>query len=841
MSSDSCDLCGLTLRFGRQPLETQGKTYRFCCLGCRQVFTILMEAADSPDPEHFKETELFRQCLELGIIPESEESLRRQSVSGLETETQKTLDRQPVSEPTAALRYSLPLNLKITNLWCPACAWVIDETLKKNPGVISASCNFTTDRLRCDYDPVKTSPSEIRQRLSRLGYKAVSADDDPGAREGRKEFLRFGISAFLTMNVMMLSFALYSGFFSELPPDAVWKISWPMFIMASIVLVFGGQNIFKRAMTGLFSVAGMETLIAVGSASAYLYSLYNLFRGGIHLYFDTAAMLITLVLLGQLLERRAKDRVLEDLENFFALRPNKVKLCDAAFPEGRYVNADQLQPGDLFRVEDGEIVPADGIITLGEGRLDESSLTGEPLPVQKRAGEAIRSGTRIEKGLFTVKALAVGEDSTLGQMIRIIEHSLGRKTPLEGRTDRILARFVPAMLGLAIATAIICLMKGISVENALIRAVTVLVISCPCALGVAIPLARVAGISAAGKIGILVRDFEAFEQAARIDSVVFDKTGTLTVGRWQLLEIISLGHRSKAELLSMAAVLEKDVDHPVAVELRHRSEMEGFVLPTAEGIQVSDNGISGWIHNKEVRIGSKAYLAVETGGDALWGLPPDHPHVSPVYMSVGGKPAALFLFGDSVRESARQTVDALRAEGYRLNLISGDGQGVTASLGSQLGLDTARGAMLPQDKAEFIERLRSEGHRVAMLGDGVNDAPALTNSDLAVAVHSGSHLGKEVADITLMRGEPIQFIDFLGLSRETNRKVQQNLWFSFCYNLVSIPIAMAGLLNPLVAVSAMLLSSLSVTGNTLLLVRAYGRKNLEQRKNPPPKKEPEPV
>ena len=538
-SKRSCDLCGLSLRYENITAKFSGKTYLFCCMGCRQVFNILLEATASLDPKMFKETNLFKQCREQGIIPKSENDLA--------SETFKT--RPDVSIPIAldqpdpdkpSLKTStdvLGLNLRVSNMWCPACAWLIDESLKKTSGIIDSSCNFSTDRLHINYNPIQTSPTKIIQSISKLGYRAAVPEESQDALERRKEFIRFAISAFLTMNIMMLSYALYSGFFTELSREAIYKLSWPAFIMATVVLTYGGLELLKKAWSGLTNTAfSMETLIIMGSFSAYLYSTVNLFAGGIHLYYDTASMLITLVLLGKTLERRAKSHVLESLENFFSLKPTKVRICSEQYPEGHFVAMEQLATGDIFRADENEIIAADGRILNGTGSVDESSLTGEPKPVTKKPGDTLRSGTKVIKGTLNIRAEKIGDASTLGQMIDIIEKTLLTKTPLEGKTDIILQWFVPLIILLSAGTAMICILVGITAEESMLRAVTVMVISCPCALGIAIPLTRVAGISIAGKKGILVRDFTAFEQAEKVTAFVFDKTGTITEGKWKLFE-----------------------------------------------------------------------------------------------------------------------------------------------------------------------------------------------------------------------------------------------------------------------------------------------------------------
>jgi heavy metal translocating P-type ATPase len=825
--SGCCDLCCLPLRHATVTKEFSGKPYRFCCIGCRQVFTILMEAGDCDDPKKFKETELFRQCRENGIIPSSEadrvgcKSFLFKPGGRASTAEKKPDGHDPEGGISEQMTLSLVLN--ISNMWCPACAWLIDETLQKTFGILASSCNFSTDRLHVDYNPIQTSPAQIISTIGKLGYQAREPDEVRDNIERKREFVRFAVSAFLTINIMMLSFALYSGFFTRLSPDTVNKLSWPAFVMATIVLLYGGLEIFKKAWAGLNNAAfGMETLIGLGALSAYSYSTFNLLGGSIHLYFDTAAMLITLVLLGKTLEHRAKNQVLEGLQALFALKSTKVRICTDTFPQGRYAAAGQLIQDDLFLVEADEIIPADGRILSGRGVVDESSLTGEPLPVKKKPGDLIRSGTRIVKGTFRIRAEKVGRDATLGQMIAIMEKTLLAKTPLEGKTDAIQQWFVPVIVVLAAATAFFSRISGLSIETSILRAVTVMVISCPCALGIAIPLARAAGISIAGRKGILVRDFSAFEQAEKVNMFVFDKTGTITEGRWKLVQIMPFDSMTAERALALAAGLEKGSDHFIAAEILAQADKKSINPEVLINIIKNDSGLAGETEDGIVKIGSADFLAEEIERlDSLQAkriLKETSKHSS-VYLGMAGRLVAVLFFGDQLRKDALPTVEKLRSRGYRLALISGDGNRATKAIGEKIGIGAAYGGKLPQDKAAFVNNMQNQGNQVAMVGDGINDALALAQADLSVAIHSEGQLSQETADITLMRSEPDQVIEFLEFAARVNQKIRQNLAFSFLYNMIGIPLAMTGWLNPLVAVSAMLLSSLSVTGNTLLLIR----------------------
>ncbi len=786
---------------------------------------MLWELSDSGDPIHFKKTALFKKYRDIGIVPASGIDLQKRSRHPSSSSFNRPAYYQSESEIDmlhTTKQSNLNLNLIIKGMWCPACAWVLEETLKKLSGIMDVSCNFSTDRLRCEFNPIQWSPDQIIGVINNLGYQATITGEELEPSVTRKEFTRFAVSAFLTANVMMLSFSLYSGFFTRLTPEAIYKLSWPIFIMASIVFFYGGTPIYQKAWAGLKTAAfGMETLITIGAFSAYLYSTLNLSSGSINLYYDTTAMLITLTLLGKTIERKAKDAIRKDLENFFSLRPTKVKHCSEEFPNGRYVAADMLHQGDVFMTEEGEIIPADGLILEGSGAIDESSLTGEALPVQKTPGDRIRSGTRVLRGIFRIRAEGVGEESTLGQMIKIMEKALSQKTPLEWKTDRILRWFVPLIVTLSIATGLACLVSGLSFGNAMIRSVTVLVIACPCALGIAIPIARVAGISIAGKRGILVRNFSAFKQAERIDTIVFDKTGTLTKGNWELLEIRVIKPFIEERILQLAAALEEHSDHFIATEIVKHAKINVSLSDSLDEVRCYQNGISAILGKDKLKIGSKSFINkdLKKHGRISESNQIDDALKSTVYMSYEDRLCARFVFGDTLRKRVVKTVKNLQDMGYGIALVSGDGDNTTRIIGDLLGIQKAYGEKLPQDKAFFVRKLQKSGKRVAMVGDGVNDAPALVQADLAIAVHSGSQLGKETADITLMQGSPEQIPDYLNLAKIVNIKIQQNLIFSLFYNTISIPIAMSGLLTPLVAVSAMLLSSLTVIGNTLFLVK----------------------
>lgn len=804
-----CDLCGLPVRTGAFTAVFGDRRYRYCCAGCRMVFAMLMEAADAPDPSHFRQTDLYRRCLSAGVIPAPAEALTDGARPGPEAADVAGAPDSFVDRNS----HSLCVDYLVRGMWCPACAWVIGAAVGRLDGIHETRCDFSTDRLRCRYDPTRLSPEQIRQTVSRLGYPVAAPDQDQ-ASGLRGEFIRLGISALLSLNVMMLSWALYYGFFETLTAQGIRFISWPVMIMATVVMLYGGGPVARKALSGLrHGVPGMETLIVLGAGSAYLYSLVNWWSGSLHLYFDTAAMLVTLLLLGKLLETQAKNRVRRDLEGFMSLQPTKVRLCSPEFPRGRYAAIEQLTPGDVFRIGAEEVMPADGRVVQGGGRLDMSAVTGEPNPVPVAEGDAVVSGSRVVRGDLTVQAEQVGAASLLGQMIAVVQQTLARKTHLESRTDRLLAIFVPLIAGLAVSTGAAGWAAGLSLDQALVRAVTVLVIACPCALGIAIPLARVAGVAGAGRQGILVRDFEAFEQSTRIDTVVFDKTGTLTHGTWSVERIDLCGGRTEADILPLAMGLESHADHTVARAVFAYGAARGATPAEVEDVRVHADGVSGRHHGRTIRIGRRAFALA---GRDVAGTVSGRQGLSEVFLSVDGEPWAAFCFGDRLRAGMRTMVRRLAARGLTVALISGDNEAPTRAVAADVGIGAAAANLLPRDKAAHIRSLQSQGRRVAMVGDGINDAPALVQADLAVAVHTGSGLARHTAGVTLMR-DAAQLIDLLDWAAQVDRKVHQNLCCAVGYNAVGISVAMAGLLHPLVAVCAMLLSSLTVIGNTLLL------------------------
>lgn len=801
-----CKLCGLPVKTGADPSKDL-----FCCNGCKMVYAMLMESDQYKDSTDFKDTDLYRQCVAAGVIPDAS-GMRTVSVDPAAAGSDEPADPDDL----------LSLNFQIANMWCPACAWVLENTLIRSNGVVKASCNFSSDRGNVLYDPVKTSPEKIFNTIEKLGYKSAFLDEKP--MKNTKEFIRLFVTLFLTMNVMMLSWAVYSGFFIELSAHSVQLLAWPAFLMASIVVFYGGYPIHKRALAGITSGwPGMETLISTGSFSTYFYSLFHLFKGSIHLYFDASSMLILLTLTGKMLEQSAKNKIAQGLWGFFSLVPQKVRIWTVQFPKGRYVSIHQLSKGDLFMAEQGEILAADGIVTKGHAVIDESSITGEAKPVNVAVMDKIKSGTRIISGAIQAKAVKVGEESILGRMLSIMENSLSEKTARTQRFENLLKFFVPSVLGLSVLTYFFWMICGLSSYEAFNRGISVMVISCPCALGIAIPLALVAGVSAAGKKGILVRDFEAFERVEGLDTIVFDKTGTLTTGRLEVLGMETKPNFPGKKAWSIVTAMEQGSDHYIAHTIKAYGINQSIAPLDLENIIYHHNGVSCRLEDETYCFGSLDFVKKETGSIPSFVSPSRQGAqiISTVFLSADDQIVAAIHLGDSMKKGVTSLVAGLDKMGLKSFLISGDAEKPTRAAGSfvHIPAEQIHGGLLPHEKAEFIKKLKQSGKKIAMVGDGVNDAPAMAQSDIAIAVHSGLNPGEGVAAITLMQETPVQLLEFITLAGRVNQKVRQNLLFALAYNMISIPVAASGLLNPIIAATAMLLSSLSVTFNTLLLVK----------------------
>jgi len=808
----ACGLCGQPLGLSGSQTAVNTEGVRFCCNGCRCVFEILFSRAGGIITD-FKETELYRKCVSSGIVPWAGKAEAVRPLASI----------VPVPESAEP---GLEMSLIIDGMWCNACSWLIQEILLRLPGVLTAEVFFFSDQARLRYLPHRITLPEIIERLNRFGYRAENMEAEPDLAHAGS-WLGLGVATILTANIMMISLALYGGFCQKLELSGVQSLSIPLFLLATPVVFYSGWPILRRGWQGLvLGRPSMDTLIGIGSLAAFGYSVLRMQAGSLHLYFDTAAMLITLVLIGREVEGRVRRRLNLRIGELDELATGKAR----RLVEGReqWVKVSELASGDRIAVRYGERVPVDGQVASGRARVDESMLTGESRPVIKAYGDDLLAGTLLLDGELRLVASRVGAASSLGQMIELIRQALTEKNPLEQFTDRLTRWFVPFIICLAAATALVLGGMGDSPEEALLRALTVLVIACPCALGVATPLAKVAVVSAGRGRGILIRDPAAFEQARHLDALVLDKTGTVTRGGFSLLDIYAPAD-SEAEVLRRVAAVESGADHFLAREISRQAEQKDMGPVVADNLQTHAGlGVSGQVGADEVTVGSRRFmeelgLSIPRSIDER-AMANEKQGMSVVFAVWQGEVRAMLSFGDSIRDGGRELIDALLAKGIEVWLVSGDSQATTAAVAGQLGITNFVGQARPEDKVAIIRRLQDGNRLVGMAGDGINDAAALALADVGFAMGSNpARLMEEAADVTLFGNSPGRLLTALTLSERLVRAIRQNLTLAFLYNGIGIPLAMLGFMNPLLAVFAMFASSLAVIGNTLRVVRLADR------------------
>ncbi|MHC1743612.1 MAG: heavy metal translocating P-type ATPase metal-binding domain-containing protein [Syntrophobacteraceae bacterium] len=795
-----CALCGLPVGRSRNRLETEDGPRVFCCPGCKAVYQILIHTPGLV-PEAFLDAPAYRAAVAAGLIPDPKTG---------------TLPPESSEEEMAT---GEELVIALDGMWCSACAWLIESVLRRLKGVQSARAHFLSDAVHVRYLPQLIQPGRILSSISRLGYGArLPAEDSAADRDGANPLIRLGITGILAMNVMMISWALYFGFFQDIGNDGVRFLSYLLWLLATPAVFYGGYPIFTKAFQGLrHGAVGMETLIAAGCLSAYGYSTVQMIRANPHVYFDTASMLVALVLFGKHIEIRTRERITEGVKGLYRLSGGKARVDVNG--SMRWVRADHVQVGEDCDVKDGERIPVDGIILRGEGSVDEACLTGESIPKAKGVGDDVLAGSELVSGGIRIRALRSGRSTTLQHMIRIMTEALTRKNPAELLADRVTRWMVPGVLVLASLTGTWLRLTGTPTEEALLRALTVLLITCPCALGIATPLAKVAAVWAARSSGVIIRDPSAIEKLSSIQVLVLDKTGTVTEGRFRLRSILTIG-ASPEEALQLLGGLELHSSHVLAREILSQCERAGLRINPATDLTIAPGlGLRGQIDGVSVMAGNVRYI--EANGfsitdpfrSALESIAREG--LTSVLLARAGDVCALFALGDTIRTDAPALLTWLRAHAIQAHLVSGDSLAATECVASQLGLDASSAQALPLDKVAHVERCQALGLTVAMLGDGINDGAALARADVGMAFGSAADLLHETADIAVLSGRLESVPELLELCRRSTRIIKQNLFAAFFYNALGIPLAVAGWLNPLIAVLAMVASSLTVIANTL--------------------------
>jgi Cu+-exporting ATPase len=727
--------------------------------------------------------------------------------------------------------------LDVEGMSCAACSTRVEKALLKVPGVTSAAVNLATEQATVRF--LRTVPlSALKAAVAKAGYTAK----EPEARTARSgsewpAWWPVALSAVLTLPLLAPMVATVFGINWTLP-------GWVQLALATPVQFWLGRGFYRSGASAVRALAGnMDLLVALGTSAAYGLSLYLLLmhgsHGSGHLYFEASAAVITLVLLGKWLEARAKRQTTDAIRSLKALRPTIARVRR----DGVEVDlpVESVVVGDTVLVRPGERIAVDGRISLGRSHVDESLITGESLPVAKDVGDRVTGGSVNAEGLLAVTASAVGAETTLARIIRLVETAQAGKAPVQRLVDRVSAVFVPAVLVIALVTLFGWLSVTGDWERALVNAVTVLVIACPCALGLATPTAIMAGTGVAATRGILIKDVQALEVAHGLTTVVFDKTGTLTEGRPSLVAVLAATGSNETEVLRLSAALQQHSQHPLARAVLQKATTVADVYnrvaqaEAVEGVAVDavalpGRGVQARVEGRLLMLGSSRLLRETGAGPGIlaaeaarfegegrsvsWLIQAD-----PATGSPGAAVLGLLVFSDTVKPAAREAIFRLRRMGIETIMLTGDNQGSARAVADDLGIEQVRAEVLPADKAAFVSELRESGRVVAMVGDGINDAPALASAQVGIALSSGTDVAMEAAGITLMHGDPGLVADAIDISRRTVAKIRQNLFFAFAYNAIGIPLAVFGILSPVFAGAAMAFSSVSVVGNALLLRR----------------------
>ena len=754
------------------------------------------------------------------------------------------LDAAALTAAVSAAGYEVPaqhLRFSVQGMTCASCVSRIEHALGEVPGVLKASVNLGTETATVDLVAGAASARDLLATIDAAGYQAALIAD---SRQG--EAAAIDAAAGLRRDALLaiaLAVPLLLG--SHLTLVGVdWMMpAWMQWLLATPVQFWCARRFYVAAARAVRARTGnMDLLVSLGTLAAYGLSLY-LWLDGVrmhglghmqHLYFEAATVVIALVLLGKWLEARAKRQTSEAIRLLAALRPDKALVMRGGQPVE--VPIDDVRLGDLVVIRSGDRVPVDGLVRAGASSIDESMLTGESLPVEKAAGDKVTAGSINGGGRLEVETTAVGAETVLSKIIRLVEDAQAAKAPIQRLVDKVAAVFVPVVLVIALATVIGWLLAGATFEHALINAVSVLVIACPCALGLATPTAIIAGTGVAARHGVLIKDAEALELARRIEVVAFDKTGTLTVGKPRVVAVSERDADDRNRMLALAAAVNAGSTHPLADAVRdayaQAARQPGAAGPEARdhrtlagrGVTATLDGDDG--QRVELAFGSRrmmndwkvdvsALLAdaetQEADGRTVSWLARRTP--------AGAQALGWLAFGDEPKLAAKAAIEELSRLGIRTTMISGDNSGAAAHIARQLGLENYEANVLPRDKAKRVEALKKEGRVVAMVGDGINDAPALAAADVGIAMGSGTDVAMHAAGITLLRSDPRLVADAIAISRATVRKIRQNLFWAFFYNAIGIPLAAFGLLTPIFAGAAMAFSSVSVVSNALLLKR----------------------
>lgn len=718
------------------------------------------------------------------------------------------------------------VSLKISGMNCASCAAKIERTLANLPGVFSAAVNFAAEKATVEYNAAEVSVADMKKAVADLGYKAFEADDKAAVereKEARQREIRYQTFMFVfaaALSLPLLAYMLSELFNFELPefmmnPYFQLALATPVQFIPGFQFYRGSYHALKA------KSANMDVLIAMGTTAAYVYSVAVTFFGEGPVYYETAAIIIALIILGKLLEAIAKGRTSEAIKKLIELQAKTARVIR----DGKEMDipVEEVEVGDIIVVRPGEKVPVDGVIIEGATTVDESMLTGESIPVDKKVGDEVIGATINRHGLFKFKATKVGKDTALAQIIKLVEEAQGSKAPIQRLADVISGYFVPGVVAIAFLTfAIWYLLRG-DFTLALINFTAVLVIACPCALGLATPTAIMVGTGKGAENGILIKGGEYLEKAHKLTAIVLDKTGTITKGKPEVTDVVSVGGAGEEEVLRLGAIAEKGSEHPLGVAIVEHAKAKGMDLAEPESFTaIPGHGVEAVVEGRNVLLGNSRLMRarnvdISSIQAKIEGL--ENEGKTAMIMAVDGKPYGIIAVADTVKETSAEAIKALKKMGIKVYMITGDNRRTAEAIAKQVGIANVLAEVLPEHKAEEVEKLRALGEVVGMVGDGINDAPALASADVGMAIGTGTDVAIETADIILMRGDLRGIVDAIRLSKATMRIVKQNLFWAFAYNTAGIPVAALGYLSPVLAGAAMALSSVSVVTNSLRLKR----------------------
>jgi len=746
-----------------------------------------------------------------------------------------------LEEDTSVREVMIP----ISGMTCAACARAVERAINKLAGIKEASVNLASEKAKVVYDPSETRISEIKAAIIKAGYKPLEIEGGEGLdrdRERRQKEIkslwnRFMVAVLFTLPLLYIAMGHMLGLpLPEMIMPEMYPLRFGLIQLAlTIPVMIAGYRFYTVGFSRLIKrEPNMDSLIAIGTSAAFLYGVYAIYQiingnldYAMDLYFETAGTIITLIMLGKYLEAVSKGKTSEAIKKLMGLAPKTATIIQNG--QEMVIPIEEVETGDIILVKPGEKIPVDGEVIEGRTSIDESMLTGESIPVEKNPGSQVIGASINKNGTIKFRATKVGKDTVLAQIIKLVEDAQGSKAPIAKMADIISGYFVPIVIAIAVLAGLAWYFSGMSAIFSLTIFISVLVIACPCALGLATPTAIMVGTGKGAEYGVLIKGGEALEIAHRIKTVVFDKTGTITEGRPKVTDIITTGKMSETELLQLAASAERGSEHPLGeaiVELAKERNLE--LLPPENFEAIPGHGIEVTIQGKKVLLGNQKLMEGK-GIDITLANESDRlaeDGKTPMYVGVENELAGMIAVADVMKESSKRAIQVLHHMGIEVVMITGDNRRTAEAIARQVGIDRVLAEVLPQDKAEEVRKLQNEGKKVAMVGDGINDAPALAQADIGIAIGSGTDVAMESADIVLMRSDLMDVPTAIQLSRRTIRNIKQNLFWAFAYNTAGIPIA-AGLLhlfggpllNPMIAAAAMAFSSISVLSNALRLKR----------------------